>query len=103
MDGRALATTALFCNDARYMPQKELLSVIQQLKRWREQNEISQSQAVRVLAQAGIKVTIDSLQAWEIGRWSPRANVALALAEYLKKHSRVKAPKTRPGRTGVPK
>jgi len=83
------------------MPQKELLSVIQQLKRWREANNLSQSQAVRVLDQAGIKVTIDSLQAWEIGRWSPRANIALVLAEYLKKHSRVKAPKTRSGRSGV--
>ena len=103
MHARALASAAFLCNDARYMAHKELLSVIQQLKRWREQNEISQSQAVRVLAEAGIKVTLDSLQAWEIGRWSPRANVALALAEYLKKHSRVKSPKTRPGRPGVPK
>ena len=67
------------------MPLKELLPVIQQRKRWREENNLSQSQAVRVLDQAGIRVTIDSLQAWEIGRWSPRADVALALAEYLQK------------------
>lgn len=99
-DARALATAAFVCNDGLYMPQKELLSVIQQLKRWREANNLSQSQAVRVLNQAGIKVTIDSLQAWEIGRWSPRANIALALAEYLKKHSKVKAPKIRPGSPG---
>lgn len=103
MDGRALATTALFCNDASYIPQKELLSVIQQLKRWREANNLSQSQAVRVLVEAGIKVTLDSLQAWEIGRWSPRANIALTLAEYFKKHSRVKAPISRSGRSGASK
>jgi hypothetical protein len=34
---------------------------------------------------AGIPVTTDSLQAWEIGRWHPRAPVALALAEFLQK------------------
>ena len=35
--------------------------------------------------EAGIPVTTDSLQAWEIGRWNPRAPVALAPAEFLQK------------------
>ena len=45
----------------------------------------------RVLRDAGIPVTTDSLQAWEIGRWNPRAPVALALAEFLQRQ-----PKRRP-------
>jgi transcriptional regulator with XRE-family HTH domain len=70
------------------MPAKELLPLIQQLKRWRQETGLSQSKAVRVLNQAGIPVTLDALQAWEIGRWNPRAHVALALADFLHKRSK---------------
>jgi transcriptional regulator with XRE-family HTH domain len=69
------------------MAPKELLPLIQQLKDWRKQNGFSQYEASRVLRDAGIPVTTDSLQAWEIGRWNPRAPVALALAEFLQQHS----------------
>jgi transcriptional regulator with XRE-family HTH domain len=55
-----------------------------ELKRWREQNGCSQSDAVRVLTNAGIPVTLDSLQNWESGRRRPRADVALALADFLR-------------------
>ena len=70
------------------MAPKELLPLIQQLKAWRRQNGLSQYEAARVLRDAGIPVTTDSLQAWEIGRWNPRAHVALALAEFLQKQAK---------------
>jgi DNA-binding XRE family transcriptional regulator len=84
----ALATQISVCHDGRRaMAPKELLPLIQQLKAWRKQNGFSQYEAARVLRDAGIPVTTDSLQAWEIGRWNPRAPVALALAEFLQKRA----------------
>jgi transcriptional regulator with XRE-family HTH domain len=65
------------------MPQKPLPLIIS-LKRWREQNGLNQSDAVKVLNSAGIPVTLDSLQDWESGRRSPRAALALALADFLR-------------------
>jgi DNA-binding transcriptional regulator YiaG len=73
------------------MPEK-LLPVIVSLKKWRQANDLSQSDAVRILKEANIAVTLDSLQSWEIGRWNPRANVALALVDYLRENPKVKAP-----------
>jgi transcriptional regulator with XRE-family HTH domain len=67
------------------MAPKEPLPLIADLKRWRHANGLSQSKAVRALNDAGIPVTLYSLQAWEIGRWNPRAHVALALADFLQK------------------
>ena len=66
------------------MAPKQLLPLIQQLKDWRHAHGFSQYEATRVLRDAGILVTTDSLQAWEIGRWHPRAPVALALAEFFR-------------------
>jgi transcriptional regulator with XRE-family HTH domain len=65
------------------MPQKPLPLIIS-LKRWRAENGFSQSEAVKVLNKAGIPVTLDSLQNWESGRRSPRAGLALALADFLR-------------------
>jgi transcriptional regulator with XRE-family HTH domain len=73
------------------MARKELLPLIQRLKDWRRAKGFTQSEAARALRDAGIPLTTDSLQAWEIGRWNPRAHVALALAEFLQKR-----PKRRP-------
>ena len=70
------------------MAPKELLPLIQRLKDWRRARGFSQYEASRVLRETGIPVTTDSLQAWEIGRWNPRAPVALALAEFLQKQSK---------------
>jgi hypothetical protein len=68
----ALATQAPLCHDGEpAMARKELLPLIQQLKGWRKQNGFSQYEASRVLREAGIPVTTDSLQAWEIGRSQP--------------------------------
>jgi transcriptional regulator with XRE-family HTH domain len=66
------------------MPQKPLPLIIS-LKSWREQNGFSQSDAVKVLNNAGIPVTPDSLQNWESGPRSPRAELALALADFLRR------------------
>ena len=55
---------------ASKMP-KELAPVIEHLKKWREENKLSQSQATKVFNAAGLPVTLDSLQNWEIGRRSP--------------------------------
>jgi transcriptional regulator with XRE-family HTH domain len=68
------------------MAPKELLPLIAELRRWRHAHGFSQYEAARVLRDAGIPVTTDSLQAWEIGRWNPRAPIALALAEFLQRH-----------------
>jgi len=65
------------------MPQKPLPLIIS-LKGWREQNGFSQSDAVKVLNETGIPVTLDSLQNWESGRRNPRAALALALADFLR-------------------
>src|SRR5947209_9595957 len=54
------------------MARKELLPLIADLRRWRHAHGFSQYEAARVLRDAGIPVTTDSLQAWEIGRWNPR-------------------------------
>jgi hypothetical protein len=52
-------------------------------KRPRENDFICKSDAVKVLNNTGIPVTLDSLQNWESGRRSPRATLALALADFL--------------------
>jgi DNA-binding transcriptional regulator YiaG len=94
-----LAKFSYVRHDQIFMPQK-LLPLIISLKRWREENSFSQSEAVRVLNEAGVAVTLDSLQNWESGRWSPRANVALALADFLRQNPKV--PKKSPRRTKPP-
>jgi len=70
------------------MPQKPLPLIIS-LKRWREQSGFSQSEAVKVLNKTGIPVTLDSLQNWESGRRNPRAELALALADFLRQDQTV--------------
>ena len=60
-----------------------LLSVIQDLLAWRAAQGLSQSQAVAELNRAGIAVTLDSLQNWEIGRRKPNGETALALHAFL--------------------
>jgi transcriptional regulator with XRE-family HTH domain len=66
------------------MPQKPLPLIIS-LKHWREEKGFSQSEAVKVLNNTGIPFTLDSLQNWESGRRNPRAELALALADFLRR------------------
>jgi transcriptional regulator with XRE-family HTH domain len=88
-----LAKLSWLRHDQSLMP--EPLPLIISLKRWREANGFSQSEAVKVLNQTGIAVTLDSLQNWESGRRNPRASVALALADFLRQNP--KAGKNHPG------
>lgn len=74
--------------DRRAIASKELLPLIAELRHWRHANGFSQGEAARVLRDAGMPVTTDSLQVWEIGRWNPRAQVALVLAEFLQKQAK---------------
>jgi transcriptional regulator with XRE-family HTH domain len=78
------------------MPQKPLPTFIS-LKRWREQNGFSQSDAVKVLNNSGIPVTLDSLQNWESGRRNPRTDIALALADFLRQPTVPKKSSRQPG------
>lgn len=68
------------------MPKKKrppLLSVIQDLLAWRAAQGLSQSQAVTELNRAGVPITLDSLQNYEIGRRKPNGEMALTLHAYL--------------------
>ena len=57
--------------------------VVARLKTWRALNNLSQSQAVRILVRAGLPVALATLQQWEIARSSPRALMAAALVRFL--------------------
>jgi DNA-binding transcriptional regulator YiaG len=57
--------------------------VVTRLKAWRTHNSLSQSQAVRVLVEAGLPVALTTLQQWEIARYSPRPLMVAALGRFL--------------------
>lgn len=61
-----------------------LQPLIQDLLNWRAAAGLSQSQAVAALRTAGLSVTLDSLQNWEIGRRKPNGETALALHAFLR-------------------
>jgi DNA-binding transcriptional regulator YiaG len=89
-----LALSDAFCEDGAEMP-KELAPVIVHLKKWRAENTLSQAQATKVFNTAGLPITLDALQSWEIGRRSPTPLAAIALADFLKRNPRIKAPTAR--------
>ena len=60
-----------------------LSPLIERLKAWRTAKRLSQSQAARALAQAGLPVALTTLQQWEIGRHGPHAVTAAALDRFL--------------------
>jgi hypothetical protein len=66
--------------------QKAVASVIERLKAWREANSLSQSQAVKLLNEAGLPVKVRTLQGWEIGR-QPQAVTAAGLERFLDQQS----------------
>lgn len=80
------------CHDSGEMP-KNLAPVIQHLRRWRKTNNLSQSQAVHILIDAGLPVKLRTLQDWEIGRRSPHPLSAAALTRFLEEHPRIKPSK----------
>jgi transcriptional regulator with XRE-family HTH domain len=99
---RALMVAAL----ARFLAEQEKLSttsgqkavapVVERLKAWREANNLSQSQAVKLLIAAGLPAKLKTLQGWEIGRHSPQAITAAALERFLDQHPTVLQPPRNP-------
>jgi hypothetical protein len=67
----------------------ELIPLIKRLKKWRADNELSQAEAVNVFKEQGLPISLDTLQNWEIGRRSPRGLSAVALNDFLKRHSKI--------------
>ncbi len=68
----------------------ELSPLIQLLKKWRTTNELTQAEAAKVFQEQGLPVSLDTLQNWEIGRRAPRGLAAVALSDFLTRHSRIK-------------
>jgi DNA-binding transcriptional regulator YiaG len=87
----ALASTGGICENGLAMP-KPLSPVIEQLKRWRAKNKLSQAQAIEVFKAASLPITLDALQNWEVGRNSPSPLAATALANFLSRHHTVTVP-----------
>jgi DNA-binding transcriptional regulator YiaG len=73
----------------------ELTPLIQLLKKWRAANDLSQAEAVAAFQAEGLPVTLDTLQNWEIGRRAPRGLAAVALSDFLKRHSKISKPRTK--------
>jgi len=67
----------------------ELSPLVQLLKKWRTTNNLTQAEAVTVFQEQGLPVTLDTLQNWEIGRRAPRGLAAVALSDFLKRHSKI--------------
>jgi DNA-binding transcriptional regulator YiaG len=67
----------------------KLDQAVEELKSWRLENKLSQAQAVRIFHEAGIPVSLRSLQNWEIGHRTPTALAAHTLREFIKKHPRI--------------
>jgi transcriptional regulator with XRE-family HTH domain len=86
---RPLMVTALerFLADQEKVPpssmKRSIAPAIERLKAWRERNNISQAQAVKLLQSAGLPARLKTLQAWESGRNSPQSITAAALERFL--------------------
>lgn len=86
---RPLMVTALerFLADQEKVPpssmKRSIAPVIERLKAWRERNNISQTQAIKLLQSAGLPARLKTLQAWESGRNSPQSITAAALERFL--------------------
>jgi DNA-binding transcriptional regulator YiaG len=98
----AVVIGACLCHDWETMP-RDLSPVIHQLIRWRTANNLSQSEAVRILANAGLPVKLGTLQHWEIGHRSPHPVTAGALSRFLEEHPRFRPPRSRDKGEEIPK
>ena len=63
--------------------------VVTRLKKWRTLNNLSQSQAVRMLVEGGLPIAITTLQQWEIARSSPRPLMVAALGRFLAEQEKI--------------
>ena len=57
--------------------------VILRLKEWRDQNNLTQAEAVERLIAAGVPIKLQTLQQWESGRRHPSAITEVALTGFL--------------------
>jgi len=73
-------------------PQKPVAPVIERLKAWRKANNLSQSEAIQILLDAGLPAKLRTLQDWEIGRRSPTPITAAALERFLHEHPKIDDP-----------
>jgi transcriptional regulator with XRE-family HTH domain len=60
-----------------------LAPLIQRLRAWRSAKGLSQAQTAQVLADAGLPISLRTLQQWEIGRRSPQSVTAASLEQFL--------------------
>src|SRR5258708_31908213 len=65
--------------------------LIRRLKYWRTSNNLSQAQAVKVLAGEGFPIALTTLQQWEIGPRSPQPITAAALERFLAQKAKMSA------------
>src|SRR5258708_9813295 len=65
--------------------------LIRRLKYWRTSNNLSQAQAVKVLAGEGLPIALTTLQQWEIERRSPQPVTAAALQRFLAEQAKMSA------------
>jgi len=63
--------------------------VIEKLKEWRKNNNLSQRQAVEVMGMRDFPVTAASLKSWEQGVTAPGKLAAKALEAFLEQHPRI--------------
>src|SRR5215469_8766437 len=75
---------------------EKLSPVIDALKAWREARALSQREAVRVLAAAGLPVKLSTLQKWEIGRSIPNPVTGASLDRFLTEQQRTAPPRRAP-------
>jgi hypothetical protein len=71
------------------MPKKTnvpLSPVIKSLKRWRKANDLSQQQAIDVMAARGYHLSISTLRSWEQGVISQGHQAEFALRAFLEKY-----------------
>jgi transcriptional regulator with XRE-family HTH domain len=57
--------------------------VVQRLRRWREENNLSTTQAAAALTENGLPVKVNTLQRWESGLRHPSALAAKAITNFL--------------------
>jgi transcriptional regulator with XRE-family HTH domain len=78
-----------------------LSPIIERLKAWRKNKNLSQSKAARALADAGLPVVLRTLQQWEIGQHSPHAVTAAAIEKFLAEEEKLLASHRRKKRAPV--
>jgi len=69
--------------DRRTQERRAPTPVVLRLKEWRDQNNLTQAEAVERLIAAGVPIKLQTLQQWESGRRHPSAITEVALTGFL--------------------